>query len=467
MELPNKSAKLEFFRDLPKSISHKILSLLDIKDVARVSTLSRTCRKLCLSLPFLTINLESVDAQGFYRFSSFLHRFMSLRNGVSIQQFEVELYSQRGVIDEQIHIGNWVLEANKCNAEKICLHLFKFRTFTFPSGVLNSARLRDLEVWLSPRGLLNLPTTSFGGLQNLILRDMRLTSMFCEWISGCKSLKTLHLHNVAGINELNITSSSLGDLMLEDMQIPSTRNFTINISAERLHNLQIVWLFEREPLQSLTLRAPYLKQFSWGGRVCRYSCEGNLDCLCYSDISIDFNKDEHGDLNEGIIGDVLRSMYRVSSFSIHDNSIKDISSQEMLPEFSNLHSLTIVRSDSSDKIPSTVSLLNLMPHLNTLKIEGYHFSKEEKKIYYSAEYWESQNLKFVHSLKEVEMQISGEHNEMELIKYLLKNAEALEKMTIRYYTSKSNLRYCEISEKIQQFQIASSSIVIYFFHRPE
>nr|XP_048330370.1 uncharacterized protein LOC112491691 isoform X2 [Ziziphus jujuba var. spinosa] len=163
-------------------------------------------------------------------------------------------------------------------------------------------------------------------------------------------------------------------------------------------------------------------------------------------------------------------MHRVSSMSIHDCSIKGISSQALLPEFYDLHSLTIIGTDFGNKTPSIASLLNSMPHLNTLKIQETHNGLfEGEKICYTAEYWESQNLKFVHSLKELEVEINGEQNEIELIKYLLKNAKAMKTISIHYsrYACSVPRRLSEISRKIQQFEIASSSVTIYFFYRDE
>lgn len=81
------------------------------------------------------------------------------------------------------------------------------------------------------------------------------------------------------------------------------------------------------------------------------------------------------------------------------------------------------------------------------------------KSSYSAEYWEAENLKFVESLKKVEMEINGEDSEVELIKYLLKNAKRLEEMTV-FYSSKALPKLSAISQKLQQFQKVSSSIAV-------
>lgn len=94
---------------------------------------------------------------------------------------------------------------------------------------------------------------------------------------------------------------------------------------------------------------------------------------------------------------------------------------------------------------------------------GISILSKKKKIgmtsSYNAEYWEAQNLKFVDSLKNVEMVINGEQNGVDLIKYLLKNAKGLEKMTIFYLYCASS-RLSVISTKLQQFQKVSSSITI-------
>nr|XP_048330379.1 F-box/FBD/LRR-repeat protein At3g26920-like [Ziziphus jujuba var. spinosa] len=456
MEKQSKSRKIDFFRRLPDFISHRILSFLGFKDIARFSTLSTKCRELCLTLPVLTIELGNASGKELYKFNAFSHSFTSLNNEADVHQFKAEKYGQ--TLGGDHHIGNWILEATKSNVENIILRFNKFKIFSLPSGLSNSACLRDLEVRMNPQGLLNLPTTSFVGLEKLKLRDVRVSTNFDEWISSCKSLKMVHLHAVTCVNTLNLSSLSLEDLILKDMLVGSP-NFNIKVSAERLRNLRIVWFYAPQPSQSLTLHAPKLEQFSWGGLVSHYSCEGNLESLSKSNISIDFN-DERVAL--GIIGQVFQSIYRVSSISICDYSIKEISSPELLPEFSNLHSLTLKCTNSSIEIPSAISLLNLMPHLNSLKINGCHPSEKMEKSF-SSEYWESQNLKFVHSLNEVDMHISGEHNEIELIKYLLKNAKSLKMLTIRFNTRILPCERSEISKKIRQFQVASSSSAIYFF----
>lgn len=93
--------------------------------------------------------------------------------------------------------------------------------------------------------------------------------------------------------------------------------------------------------------------------------------------------------------------------------------------------------------------------------QSFSTSSQEKETSYDAEYWESRNLKFVDSLEEVEMEIHGNPSEIEMIKYLLRNAKALETMTI-LYSSKMLTRQYVVCRKLRQIKKASSSAAIYF-----
>ncbi|XP_060670987.1 F-box/FBD/LRR-repeat protein At3g26920-like [Ziziphus jujuba] len=243
---------------------------------------------------------------------------------------------------------------------------------------------RDLELSMLLHGLVKFPSASFGGLENLTLRN-------------------------------------------------------VMVSTERFKNLRIILPNDEEFSQSLILHAPKLEWFSWAGCASNYSCEGNVEFLCHSDISIEhasIANNEYESLDNGIIGKVLQSMHRVSSMNIRDVSIKEISSPELLTEFCNLLSLTLKHTNALNEITSVVLLLKSMPQLNTLKILGIPYSKEE-----------------------VEMEIEGKNNEIELIKYLLKNARALKKMTILY---KALLCRESAIRKIKEFRIASSHVALYF-----
>ncbi|XP_060670850.1 putative F-box/FBD/LRR-repeat protein At4g03220 [Ziziphus jujuba] len=469
--------------DLPESIFYRILSFLDTKDIIRVSTLSRRYRELCFSLPFLNAVVKEFDDEDeFSRFIEFLNWFMALDFGDGddysmIKEVKVDICCKNLGIDIGNVIVSRVREAiTRCSIEKICLVLDGIDTLDLTNNVLGSESLRELEVKLGPDGDLILPTINpFRGLVSLTLKLLRVSiQSFGEWISSCKKLKMLHLIGVVFMDkELNITSSSLEDLSIVNMkQYSVDEDFYIKVSAERLKLLRILWPNANPgntPIYSLTLHAPNLQKFSWDGNVFHYSFDGKFESLLHSYISILPSPDvckEHSALSNEIFAKAAQTICRVSSICITDHCVEEMSSRGLLPKFCNLRSLTLIRAGLCNNITSTVDLLNSTPHLNALKIgpKPYwllYFIDAPVETCYNAEYWESQNLEFVHSLQEVEIKIDGDQEEIELIKFLLKKAKALKKMTVRY-TSEGIRKHALIIAIVQRLKIASSSITIDF-----
>ncbi|KAH7528807.1 hypothetical protein FEM48_Zijuj05G0111500 [Ziziphus jujuba var. spinosa] len=349
--------------NLSDFIFHKIIYRLDIKDIARFATLSRRCRK-----PFLDI----------------------AHNEVALRQFE-------------FYVGNWILQATKSNAERIYLEFDSIQSFRLPSGVLDSASLRDLALNLGGNGLLKLPSTSCRKPEILSFQKLRISNkLLSEWILSCKSLKELNLVGVSGFNRINITSSSLEYLRIENINV--TRIFNIAVLAEKLEYLYMLWPFEtKSPTQSLTLYAPKLQNFIWTGHFSDYSYEGNFESLRYADTLIVSRN--LGAQNQLIINGSVEA-------KVVSNSTPRFMAVKSTEEFCNLHTLTLLLDDLATTTPIAASFINLTPYLNLLR----------ENSSYNVEYWESQNLKVVNSLKEVEMEFDGEQNEIKLIKYLLKNA---------------------------------------------
>lgn len=305
--------------NLPESIFHKILSLLDIKYVARIATLSSRCRNLCLSSPYLSIHYrgrDPYDDDEFYRFCEFVERFMSLRNGVGIHQFEVLLKCE---IDVGFRVGTWILQATRSNVERICLELDEVRSFTLPIGVWNIASLRELELNLHT-GKLTLPSTSVSRIEILTLKRLRVSvELLSKFILSCEWLKKLHLDEVSGFGELNISSSSLEHLQIDNLCFHSLK---LKVSADRLKYLSILYKSDRVN-HSLRLHAPRLERFYWSGKVFNYSYEGDFGSLKHADISI-IPSPVLGDKTacKRIMVSVLETVYSVSSLRVSDLAIK-------------------------------------------------------------------------------------------------------------------------------------------------
>ncbi|KAH7528004.1 hypothetical protein FEM48_Zijuj05G0025900 [Ziziphus jujuba var. spinosa] len=265
----------------------------------------------------------------------------------------------------------------------------------------------------------------------------------------------LHLIDVAFMDdELNITSSLLEDLAIEDVKGFLLGDIYIKVSAESLQYLPIVWngdprkhpVFGMEtPESALYTHLHYMLQIFnsfLGVDGFPITLLKEISCL-YGVLIYQYSLDEIPHVKKSLLK--LFKRYpkfhpSVSLITVLRLLLIEIFLQGRLPLFHNVHSLTLIRTGLADEIPSRVALLNSTPHLNVLKIglRRYGYSSYSLKQWFilrwrhNAQYWESQNLEFVHSVKKVEMEIKGKQDKMELIKYLLKNAKALEMMTIHY-----------------------------------
>lgn len=326
MERPVKVKQNNFdnLSNLPDAVFHKILSLLDIKDVARISTLSHRCRELCLSTPFFTIDSwrkQSLHDDEFNRFGEFVERFMLLHNGFGIRRFELKIPRHRLKNDVGFRVGSWILLATRSNLEQVCLELKRFPDFALPIGVWNCASLRELKLNLD-NGFLRLPTTSSGRIEVLTLKHLSVSdSLFRKLISSCKWLRNLDLHDVKVSKKLKISSSSLEHLRIENVH---GDNLEIKVSAKRLKSLYLEYWRRDISLHSLGLHAPRLERFYWRGSVVDYSFEGKFESLQHADITL-VPGPIRGDPTEAtvkqIMVKILETICRVSSFRVSNLTI--------------------------------------------------------------------------------------------------------------------------------------------------
>ncbi|KAH7533046.1 hypothetical protein FEM48_Zijuj04G0088400 [Ziziphus jujuba var. spinosa] len=188
-----------------------------------------------------------------------------------------------------------------------------------------------------------------------------------------------------------------------------------------------------EKPHSLVIDAPKLLFLIWNGMATGYECVGGyLEAKPCVEISI------FGTLNTW--GEVFRSLRAVSELSLSNFPMELMSSKYCWEIFHNLNSLTVWIGD-------------LAPYLNRLEVKIRAASPTK----HTAEYWESQVFAFVNSLESVRLDINGEQNGIELIKYLLRNARELKTIII----------HCSfdpkvISSSLEHFRWASPSARVYF-----
>lgn len=83
---------IDRFSNLPDEVSHQILSLLTIEDLARVGCVSNRCKELYISNPSLDIKFYNQDTSTCnkrLRLLNSLDRFFVHRGGNKLQYFRV------------------------------------------------------------------------------------------------------------------------------------------------------------------------------------------------------------------------------------------------------------------------------------------------------------------------------------------------------------------------------------------
>jgi hypothetical protein len=150
------------FSDLPDEVVHHILFFLRMKDLARLSVVSKRCRVLCISNPKLF--LSNIHKSGRSRFNSFVDRLMALRclYGVKTESFLLSWSFEGSVEDEEYRVGTWLQHAvNSGGVTDVRLKVIHPRQpFALPLCLLGCNSLRFLKV-KAMNGFFKLPSAPY------------------------------------------------------------------------------------------------------------------------------------------------------------------------------------------------------------------------------------------------------------------------------------------------------------------
>ncbi|KAM1093419.1 hypothetical protein ACFX2I_008572 [Malus domestica] len=448
------------FSNLPDEVAHQILSLVSLKELIRVGSLSKRCRGLYLSTPSLKFwsSYYGGDKQGQLNLLNSFDRFLILRGGNKVQKFQVHLNLCSSLPDEIFRVITWIHIAARCNVEVLDLQLRVYKndmaSFELPSCIFLCGSLRSLIVTLYT--VLKVP--SFAGstnLQHLNLSYVQIDDSFSKWISNsCKCIKELQLYHVGAVN-ITIESSSL-----ESFRFVSAHNDTchLNISGEKLEDIHVKWEYFHPGSRSLTISAPNLKYFKWIGNLLNRQNLRELMCLEKAEIFLKPRRDICDNFDNA--SEFLCSICRVKVLLLSHETIKALFKEVSMPlPFDNVSYLGLrITSLSDDLVPAMVSLLRGISNLNTLQIESdlsllFHKPKARGC---NRKYWKSQNLNFTDQLKEVTIELSNGFNAMELARYILEQARRLEKMFIFYLPHQSY-----VIKRVNQSKKVSAAKIVF------
>ncbi|XP_059435832.1 F-box/LRR-repeat protein At4g14103-like [Corylus avellana] len=444
------------FSDLPDEIVHRILSFLRMRDLSRLSVVSRRRRELCISNPHLdlsNIDLINSDESSRSRFNSFVDRLISLRwmHRVKTQTFRLRWSFVGG--DDEYRVATWLQHAVNMGVARINLELVLDlgKPFDLPHCVLGCNSLRQLKVDAGD-GFVKLPSPYFAAtnLQWLELRPVRIgcNVNIGELLSSFKSLKCLWLDKISGTKSMTFTSPSVVSLILSNYD---DELCNISILQEKLQVLGISWS-SKSGGKSLTISAPNLKRFYLGGSaVDYYNCMKDFPHLFNAEMGL-LSFPTHQASSKHIFDKILHSIQRAKCLTINECFVEVLLEQGCLPFlFDNLEHLTVRRSSRGVQVLPLCSLLRGIIKLKHLTVScltrdfaNVTNSMPSREFSFKMGYWESQDLMFTRQLKKVTMVLFDKEDEVELIKYLLKNAEELEVMEILYTSPVSSDLITEI-----------------------
>ncbi|ONI04254.1 hypothetical protein PRUPE_6G311700 [Prunus persica] len=269
---------IERLSHLPDHIAHRIVSFLSMHDLARLSYVSKCCRELCLSSPFLNFSkddcVEAADACG--------------RKQRLLNSLESSSSSSSPCVcpDVYVRVISWVDKAVRCYLEELKLNLHHigepnliFPSFLFLCGSLKSLCVRMKGILKTPSSISNL---KYLELLHVVIED---DEGFFKWIScSCKCIQILRLAYPRGIKNLNIESSSLE---IFNLYQPRHGLDTYHISCENLQQLSISLRTDSSSITSLNIFAPNLKTLCWTGNLTIHPNLGKFPSLEYAMIKFD------------------------------------------------------------------------------------------------------------------------------------------------------------------------------------
>jgi hypothetical protein len=295
MEPKNQKYADDRFSNLPDEIVHHILFFLRrMKDLARLSVVSKRCQELCISNPKLFLSNMNDKSVGSH-FNSFVDRFMALRclYGVRTERFQLRwsFFDQ----DEGNRVETWLQHVVNSGGVAVIrlkfIHPHPAKRFALLLCVLRCNSLRVLEVDAG-NAFLTLPSTLSTDpyfatkLQFLHIASIKIEKdcNFGELISSFKSLKVLMLNEIRRVKSMTITSSSIEILFIRsigcllcDIDIQQT---------DKLYNLQLIWFTRSSTSNSLKISAPNLQKFGWSGFVVDYYCMRDSPHLLHAVIGL-------------------------------------------------------------------------------------------------------------------------------------------------------------------------------------
>lgn len=457
--------------NLPEHIIYHIFSFMETVDVVRASAVSRRWRYLWLSVPYLSFNSETIWSDPEQRwsrrtindkFKDFVNWVIFSQNGsVNIKRFSLYCWQYLASYENDRTIYRWVSAMARRNVQVLDLTVTSLYPFEFdlPHSLVSCDSLVELKLSLSfhvHRCFLKLPTTAgFIGLKSLDLQRVALDhNLFPEFISNLPLLENLCMLSCVfpELKVLDISSTNLKNLALESIVgndnagNDDAGNYKLKIACPNLVSFNYIAL------------APWLPHFAFESLNSLQNAFIDLD---------DYNEDDMENERCHVLSTIFNDFREVKVLKLSEAIILEVLDPDIGPKelplfstsFNNLKSLILSAGPAACLMPSMLRLLNSSPNLEALAI--YSPKHERGSNFYRKTPNKAAISCLTNHLKTVEIKhFSGYVNQLEIVRFLLKNGHVLQRMSIRLAAGVENQG--KIISRIMKFRRSSSSVVLEF-----
>nr|XP_027118545.1 F-box/LRR-repeat protein At4g14103-like [Coffea arabica] len=442
---------------LPDPLICHILSFLPLKESAATSVLSTRWKFLFASLADIDLQfkstyrpnvrksvLEFIDSQRLIKFLYLAWRILQFRDGVPITKLTLSVFWIYEMVDKKFRslIDSWISAALLFNVQELKIFVsIRHYAINCP-GIFACKTLVSLRLLV-----VSTEVPSLVVLPNLKVLHMSLKGQVVDsvrrLIQGCPLLEELDV--ALDLQSVKDEETNDAEADVVDFSGPSIKRLRIELWGGDCTVLVDSGVLEHlaygaprhDGEHQVIFNVPNLTHLSYSAPAIGVNFIQNLNSLVEASIGAGLCKDQ---LNSRDAIVHLIRVKTVKSLSLGQDFLEALyDSQDFLPIFKNLTSLTLVGScypDETDHILSWKALASLFgkaPSLEALTFSkvclGNVIENEELECLFS----EALPICFIKLLKEIEFKFlykEEEECQLKLIEYLLKNGKALKKMTV-------------------------------------
>ncbi|KAL5736011.1 hypothetical protein ACOSP7_030481 [Xanthoceras sorbifolium] len=442
---------------LPEPIIHYIFSFLETIDVTRASAVSRKWRYLWVSMPYLKFDINTIWSEPLERwsfctvidkFKDFVNWVLMCQNGsIDIDKFRLRCFN---FSDDDHTLQRWLSVVARRNVRQLDLKLVSDTLIQLPQCLVTCQSLVSLKLNFEDKHcVVKLPMyPGFSSLKSLDLKMIEFSdsNLLGNFISSCPVIENVNVEFCifGDSKSLEISSTSLKNLIVDsadmrDQNCDGLANCEVKIACPSLVAFKFLtsstWKFCFQDLNSLNDASVDIYFYPEHGTAEEYHC-------AMSKILEGLHNVQLLTLSSGFLGFLNLAVAKQEGFSTSFYNLKSLSVCVLLHWYNQVEPL--------------INLLNLSPNLEalTILIDWVEWS----------ECWEipdevtcsTNHLKSVHLLD-----FGGSENELELVRFLLKKGQVLEKLSITWLRGTEYRR--KIIREIKRFPTSSSNVAFSFF----